>query len=291
MTSVNNQDSRWESYNKGKYQDDGRTSNGFPESMSLKLGDDFRGWIQGLKNQQYHNLLERFITHSNEKTVLAEYLRTFVKKTGSELFIDLGAGDGNLTDKLADMFANTVAVEKNECNCYELEQIPGVEVVNGSIQNFHTLTPYNLALFAYSITGVPDEDLKDVLTRLDSAREENGKLVVATFTEDSPWAKFVTEVREELGIKMLGSVQEQVERIEEAGFETVNHTELSCGIWGHDVKDLAHNLAFFFHANIASYIDNLDYFAEKLEKYISVSPDRVGITLYHQVFEIVNFED
>src|SRR5262245_4534711 len=84
---------------------------------------------------EYEEVFRLFVAHTDQKIKAQEWLDGLISKMPSrQLYVDVGAGEGSLTSKLACQFSRTVAIEPNPKFCAKLNAISGIEVIGDSLE-------------------------------------------------------------------------------------------------------------------------------------------------------------
>lgn len=121
-----------------------------------------------------------FLAHTDEKQVIRSWLARLIDTlTAREVFIDAGAGTGQLTARFQDRFRRTIAIEPSPALRPELERsCPGAELLFQSILAARPSAAGDLVLCSHVFYYVPAPDWLCHLDRLASWLTPHGVLAV-----------------------------------------------------------------------------------------------------------------
>lgn len=227
----------------------------------------------------------RYTAHTDGKELLSQEIKRIVTPGGK--LIDLGAGDGNLTSRIADHFSEIVAVEKNPKYQSKLEAIPNTSVLIGSMEATLPDIQFDLALLSYSLTGVPIEQSKDFFDCLLQRRTPNGKIYVVTFQDHCDWDSFVTPIYAEIGRPRTGGTRAHLDIIEAAGYAAEKVASIKTELFDDNLPKLAETLGFFFAPSHAEYFAKISLHHRALNGLIK--PSRYGgvaLSCVEEIWEV-----
>jgi hypothetical protein len=217
---------------------------------------------------EYGVYFKRFVNNSDEKVVIANAVRHLARNCcGGGTLLDLGAGDASLTLRIAGAFDEVVAVEKNPIYCQRLARIGNAKVIKSEMEKIMELPEFDMALFSYSLDKVPRDELKPLLERLFEGRRDFGQILYVTYENGCPWDRFIEQVRGELGFGRKGGALAHVNEVSQAGFDVETRKVVHSSVWGHDLPELAQNMAFFMLPKVHIYNQFIDDFTSDLKQY------------------------
>ncbi len=205
------------------------------------------------EENSYVSLFTRYTDHSDGKAVLANAIVDIASDIRAASLLDLGAGNGDLTAALAKHFSGVLAVERNTGFCRRLQQLEGVDVVSGRMEDVDLGGPHDMCLLSYSLDGVPSDRLEELLGRVLASRSTTGAVLACSYLEKCAWDVYHEYVCEKIQVPRWGGINRYVEEITKRGFSCHIRRVERTYIWGDDVDDLYDNLAFFFMENLDRY--------------------------------------
>ncbi len=128
----------------------------------------------------YTHAFETFLHHTNQKTKAKERLKQIVAALPSrKLFIDAGAGNGQVTAWLTGDFERTIASEPNESLRKELKAVcPKVKILDGSIMETNLSERGDFVLASHVMYYIDSGHWMENLERLASWLSPEGTLTV-----------------------------------------------------------------------------------------------------------------
>ncbi len=144
---------------------------------------------------------ENFIKWSNEKSRIAFEINHYLGKRYSNL-LDIGAGDGTITEMVASIFDSIIIVEPGTTNFKKLQErliSDKFQLINKKFEDYSTDNKFNVVLACHSF-----KFLKNPLVQLDKIKKmlrENGMFIHLDHQRQNDFLKFYEAYRE----KILGS--------------------------------------------------------------------------------------
>lgn len=132
------------------------------------------------QGEAYKQAFQIFLDHTDQKRNAKRWLQQIVDHLPTRrVFIDAGAGNGELTRTFAPAFERTVAIEPN---VYLLEQlkkaVPGTETIGRPIMTAQPRVQADLVLCSHTFYYIPAEDWLAHLERLVSWTSPTGVAIV-----------------------------------------------------------------------------------------------------------------
>lgn len=227
----------------------------------------------------------RYTGHTDGKELLAQEIKSLSPAGG--ILLDLGAGDGQLTSRIAPHFSKTIAVERNSKYQAKLKAIPNTSVVIGTMEESLPDTQFDVALLSYSLTGVPPEQSKKFFDGLLERRAPGGRVYVVTFQDLCDWDIFVTPIYAEIGKPRNGGTRAHLDIIESAGYSADRVSAVRTEIFDDNLPKLAETLGFFFAPSHADYFAKISFHHRALNSFIQ--PSRYGgvaLSCIEEIWEV-----
>lgn len=154
---------------------------------------------EGFKQEIY---TKSYITHTNEKKVLADLLRKYLGGWEFESFLDIGPGEGVVTREVAKRSQKTTVVEADGRFCEKLRKaLPDAEVINSSITDAgFDGGAFDFVLCSHVLYFVPLHQWNPLLARIISWVKPGGRLMVILNSSDSEWYRTALELSQLLRI-------------------------------------------------------------------------------------------
>jgi len=240
-----------------------------------------------LGSDDYTRLFAAFTANTDGKKIIAKAILAIAQQIKASSLLDLGAGDGLLTSKLAPGFTSITLVERKEEFCAKLRDIPGVSVHHGAMEDFTPVAPHDLVLLSYSLSGVSSERIEEFLQRLPGFASENGKVLIVTYEKGCEWDQFADEVYAMLDIPRSPGTASYIKiaQAQKLALETI-HTCPS-HMWSNTVEGLAALTSFFFASKAAEYQKRFPEVVEILKRYAApLEGGRIGLRAVEKVYEL-----
>ena len=235
----------------------------------------------------FADAFDLYSLNTDGKQKIAAAIAALVSELKDPVLVDLGAGNGRLAKLLSGTFACIIAVEKDHEFQSSLAAIPTVVPVFCRMQDFVPSEVFDIALMAYSLSGIPKDLLDGFLTHLEEKKKEGGRILVATYENGCAWDRFADPVYRALGIARTGGENRHTAEIEETGRTTVRIQSFDTLIWGENLESLYRNLGFFFFKQHRQYLERSAEFLPLLSSFsIRTESGQVAIPVSEVLLEI-----
>jgi methyltransferase family protein len=151
------------------------------------MTDQDRIRIFDSQGEPYKQAFQIFLDHTDQKRNAKRWLQKVVDGLmAREVFIDAGAGNGELTKAFASAFARTIAIEPNVYLFTQLrEALPTAETIGLPIMAAQPAVQGDLVLCSHTFYYVPQEEWLAHLERLVSWMAPTGVTIVVLQHRDS----------------------------------------------------------------------------------------------------------
>ncbi|MGK5640703.1 class I SAM-dependent methyltransferase [Streptomyces sp. URMC 126] len=196
--------------------------------MSVPFADSGRVRVLEVESAAYRRAFERFLAGTDEKDDIEARLVALVEGLGRRrVFLDVGAGDGRTTARLAPYFERTVAVEPSAAMREALlRACPGATVVAEPVERAEPGVRADLVLLSHVLYYLPEEEWPDVLDRVFDWVAPGGTLVVLLQNPDNACMRMVrhfTGARFDLRPATRRLLERQGGRVAERSVETLDN--------------------------------------------------------------------
>jgi SAM-dependent methyltransferase len=132
------------------------------------------------QGEAYKRAFQIFLDHTDQKRNAKRWLQQLVDRLPArKVFIDAGAGNGEVTRTLADAFERTIAIEPNIYLLQQLRQaVPAAEAIGQPIMTAQPPAQGDLVLCSHTFYYIPPEDWVAHLERLVSWMSPTGVTIV-----------------------------------------------------------------------------------------------------------------
>lgn len=132
------------------------------------------------QGEAYKQAFQIFLDHTDQKRNAKRWLQEVVDKLPTHMvFIDAGAGNGEVTKAFAGAFQRTIAIEPNVYLRNQLQQtLPTVEAIGLPILAAQPVAPGDLVLCSHTFYYIPPEEWLAHLERLVSWMSSTGVTIV-----------------------------------------------------------------------------------------------------------------
>jgi trans-aconitate methyltransferase len=132
------------------------------------------------QGEAYHQAFRIFLDHTDQKVNARAWLDGLLERLPSRrVFVDAGAGNGQVTSWFVDKFERTIAIEPNPSLAAELRQrCPTAAIVPDTILDAQPDSPADLVLCSHVLYYIDGRDWQPCLCRMGSWLAKDGVLVV-----------------------------------------------------------------------------------------------------------------
>lgn len=144
------------------------------------MTDQERVRIFDSQSEAYKQAFHIFLDHTDQKRNARRWLQQVVDGLPARnVFIDAGAGNGEVTRTFADAFARTIAIEPNVYLLKQLqENVPVAETIGQPIMTAQPPAQGDLVLCSHTLYYIPAEEWLAHLERLVSWMSQTGVTIV-----------------------------------------------------------------------------------------------------------------
>jgi ubiquinone/menaquinone biosynthesis C-methylase UbiE len=144
------------------------------------MTDQERVRIFDSQGQAYKQAFQIFLDHTDQKRNAKRWLQQVVDGLPArKVFIDAGAGNGEVTRTFADAFQRTIAIEPNTHLLKQLQQaVPTAETIDQPIMTAHPDAQGDLVLCSHTLYYIPADEWLAHLERLVSWMSPTGVTIV-----------------------------------------------------------------------------------------------------------------
>jgi hypothetical protein len=144
------------------------------------MTDQERIRIFDSQGEDYKQAFQTFLDHTDQKRNAKRWLQEIVNRLPTyKVFIDAGAGNGEVTKAFADAFQRTIAIEPNFYLRNQLQQtLPTVEAIGLPILAAQPTVQGDLVLCSHTFYYIPPEEWLVHLERLVSWMSPTGVTIV-----------------------------------------------------------------------------------------------------------------
>ena len=151
------------------------------------MTDEERVRVFDSQGEAYKQAFQIFLDHTDQKRKAKQWLQQVVDGLSArKVFIDAGAGNGEVTRTLAHAFERTIAIEPNNHLLKQLQQaVPAAEAIGRPIMTAEPAEKADLVLCSHTFYYIPTEDWLAHLERLVSWMSPTGVTIVVLQHRDS----------------------------------------------------------------------------------------------------------
>ena len=144
------------------------------------MTDQERVRIFDSQGEAYKQAFQIFLAHTDQKRNARRWLQQVVDRLPArKVFIDAGAGNGEVTQTFAGAFERTIAIEPNVYLLKQLQQaVPAAEAISQPIMTAQPAAQGDLVLCSHTLYYIPAEDWLAHLERLVSWMSPTGVTIV-----------------------------------------------------------------------------------------------------------------
>ncbi len=152
-------------------------------------------------NKSYTASFRKFTEYTNEKEVLARNIIQLTSIHDGSTVLDIGAGAGDISERLLQVGAFVDAVEPNHDFIPTLSR-HSTKVMPQRWENVHVKKKYDIVLSCHSITYFTDDTLPQAIEKMMAACCPGGKIVIVTVDQNlGSWREVHEEFYKTNGIK------------------------------------------------------------------------------------------
>ena len=139
------------------------------------------------QSREYHDAFQVFLDHTDQKLKAREVLSDLIDRLPSRgVFIDVGAGNGQVTSWFTERFVRTIAIEPNASLRHDLERAcPAAQLIPGQILNANVEASGDLILCSHVFYYIDASEWMRTLERLASWLAPGGLLVLVVQNHDT----------------------------------------------------------------------------------------------------------
>lgn len=130
----------------------------------------------------YKKHLESLVKYSNEKQILTDKILEAFQPDKSMSFLDIGAGDGAITFRIAEHVGETTAIELNPELCDVLRANNNIKVIEQAFEDAN-LKKYDLVLASHVMYYFECDRWVEMAGKMHEALNPNGKLSIIVFAD------------------------------------------------------------------------------------------------------------
>jgi len=238
----------------------------------------------------YTELFNRYTRYHTGRQSIGNGLIDLLKNNETKsIAVDIGAGNGDITCYLADLFYRVDAIERREdlANSISNKKKDNINVIVSDIFDYSIDTKYDLVLMSYLLDSFDDLiSINQLMSIVKKLITSDGIILGVTYLPDCAWNEFSAIVCSELSIRQKGGITNVSELLTAANCQCHILKTIESYIWGNSIDDLFLNLSFFYKSNINGYINNKDRFVALLEKNICTSNGLFELNVKEAIFDI-----
>ncbi|WP_447962020.1 class I SAM-dependent methyltransferase [Nitrospira sp. Ecomares 2.1] len=139
------------------------------------------------QGEAYKQAFQIFLNHTDQKRNAKRWLQQAINNLpGRQVFVDAGAGNGELTRAFTDAFDRTIAIEPNAFLLNQLQQaIPTAEAISLPILSAQPSTPGDLVLSSHTFYYIRADEWLAHLERLVSWMSPTGVTIIVLQNRES----------------------------------------------------------------------------------------------------------
>jgi len=139
--------------------------------------------------EKYGILFDLFRRSSNEEKILVDKILTSFGYKKYNSLLDIGAGDGSITQKLMPYFDDITAIDRLDSNIYFLRSL-GIEAEKCLWEIYQTNKLYDIILASHIIYHFPTKNWTKEIMRMEEILNSNGKMFIIINSQDGEFADF-----------------------------------------------------------------------------------------------------
>ncbi|WP_116963610.1 class I SAM-dependent methyltransferase [Fastidiosibacter lacustris] len=127
--------------------------------------------------KQYAEIYKILQKHDNSKQIITHIQNTILPYIEKQYFLDIGAGEGKITQHFISQFQNNTAIEPNSNYTKILQNFPQLTVINDIFQNTFLSHKYNFILCSHVMYHVAEQEWERFVLKAYDQLEEKGRLM------------------------------------------------------------------------------------------------------------------
>lgn len=139
---------------------------------------------------KYGILFDLLRRSSNEEDVLINRILAELSPRRERSLLDIGAGDGSITQKLMSHFTKVDAIDRLNHSVYFLESL-GITTENGLWEDYKSEESYDVVLACHVMYYFPTREWVPEMMRMRQLLKSNGKLFVIVNSQEGGYADFL----------------------------------------------------------------------------------------------------
>ncbi len=226
----------------------------------------------------YQESFELFLSHTDEKRVIKEVLEQKVDMHAVKSCLDIGGGNGFLTQSLGDK-DKILVVEPNK-NFVETLREKGFRCICAKWENVNLEERFDLILGAYVSTYFPKNRLKEMIIKMKHHLSSDGRLVLLAIDErEGSWREAHTYFYDLIELKRRSSTA-KLKRI--MSDLDVQGEKIITKVYADSADQMLQILAFDF----CKYGNQFEQNKNKLREYLQQfqKGDKIELEMVHWMF-------
>lgn len=142
--------------------------------------------------EKYGILFDLLRRSSDEETVLTGKLLDYLGKRRYHSLLDIGAGDGSITQKLMPYFDEVTAIDRLDSNIYFLKSL-GIDAKKSLWEDYQTDASFDIILASHLIYYFPLGNWVNEMIRMREFLEPDGQLLVVVNSAEGEYADFLRQ--------------------------------------------------------------------------------------------------
>lgn len=134
-------------------------------------------------NERYRNSFRLFSRRTDEKDLLASFIVRLGRVGAASRVLDIGAGDGGITERIQSVTQKIVAVEPNP-EFANLLRAKGIKVLQGSWERVEPEGVFNTIIASHVVTYFPDEKLLVLIEKMIQFLAPQGRIILVTVDQE-----------------------------------------------------------------------------------------------------------
>ncbi len=226
----------------------------------------------------YQQSFELFLSHTDEKKVIREILEQKVDMHAVKSCLDIGGGNGFLTQSLGDK--NKILVVEPNRNFVETLREKGFRCICAKWENVNLEERFDLILGAYVSTYFPKSRLEEMISKMRHHLTIDGRLVLLAVDEkEGSWREVHTHFYHLIGIRRQSSTATLKKIMLDLG---VQGEKIVTKVYADSVDQMLQILAFDFCKYGSQFEQNKDKLKDYLQQF--QKGDKIELEMVHWMF-------